>query len=97
MSGYTGKCMRGSVQFEVSGEPCAMLACHCVDCRAYSASPVNGATAFKRDQLTVTQGKDLIQKYTSSVGYDRCWCSKCGGHVFLTIQRLIWLMSMRRS
>jgi hypothetical protein len=59
-----------------------MLVCHCIDCRAWSASPVNGATAFKRDQLSVTEGEDLIKKYTSSEGHNRCWCSTCGGHVF---------------
>ena len=61
---------RFNLKFQVRRLPC------------WCTSPVNGATAFKRDQLTVTQGKDLIQKYTSSAGHDRCWCSKCGGHVF---------------
>ena len=82
MSGYIGKCMCGAVQFEVPGEPFAMLICHCIDCRAWSASPVNGATAFKRDELTVTKGQEFIKKYNSSEGHDRCWCSKCGGHIF---------------
>ena len=31
----------GSALFEVSGEPFAMLVCHCVDCWAWYASPVN--------------------------------------------------------
>ena len=82
MSGYIGKCMCGAVQFEVPGEPFAMLICHCIDCRAWSASPVNGATAFKRDELTVTKGQEFIKKYNSSNGHERCWCSKCGGHIF---------------
>ena len=82
MAGYIGKCMCGAVQFEVPGEPFAMLICHCIDCRAWSASPVNGATAFKRDELTVTKGQEFIKKYNSSNGHERCWCSKCGGHIF---------------
>mgnify|MGYP001485038300 FL=1 len=82
MAGYIGKCMCGAVQFEVPGEPFAMLICHCIDCRAWSASPVNGATAFKRDELTVTKGQEFIKKYNSSKGHERCWCSKCGGHIF---------------
>ena len=82
MSGYDGQCMCGAVKFGVQGEPFAMLVCHCIDCRAWSASPVNGATAFKRDQLSVTEGEVLIKKYTSSEGHNRCWCSTCGGHVF---------------
>ena len=29
----------------------------------------------------VTKGNGLIQKYTSSAGQDRYWCSNCGGYV----------------
>ena len=82
MPGYKGQCMCGAVKFEVPCEPFAMLVCHCIDCRAWSASPVNGATAYKRDQLTIKKGEDLIKRYTSSEGHNRCWCSVCGGHVF---------------
>ena len=82
MPGYKAQCMCGAVRFEVPCEPFAMLVCHCIDCRAWSASPVNGATAFKRNQLSVTKGEHLIKRYTSSEGHDRCWCSACGDHVF---------------
>lgn len=82
MSGYIGICICGPVQFKLPGEPFAMLICQCIDCRAQSANPVNGAKAFKRDELAVTKGQDFIKKYNSSEGHDRCWCSKCGGHIF---------------
>ena len=82
MPGYKGQCMCGAVKFEVPSEPFAMLVCHCIDCRAWSASPVNGATAYKRDQLSIKKGEDLIKRYTSSESHNRCWCSVCGGHVF---------------
>lgn len=32
--------------------------------------------------MSVTEGEDLIKKYTSSERHNRCWCSTCGGHVF---------------
>ena len=59
-----------------------MLICRCINCRAWSASPSNGATAFKRGELTVTKGQKFIKKYNSFKRHERCWCSKCGGHIF---------------
>ena len=59
-----------------------MFVCHCQDCRAWSASPVNGAALWPRDKMTVTQGQDNIQSYARSEGHNRSWCTKCGGHVF---------------
>ena len=79
---YKRKCMCGADQPEVPGEPLAMLICHCIDCKAWWASPVNGATAFERDELSVIKGQEFIKNYNSSQGHDRCWSSKCGGHIF---------------
>jgi hypothetical protein len=64
-----------AVQFEVPGEKLAVLICCCIDCRAWSASPLNGATAFKSDELTVTMGQEFIfqkcgLKPPASVGKD---------------------------
>ena len=80
MSGYKGQCMCGAVKFEVPCEPFAMLVCHCIDCRAWSASPVNGATAYKRDQLTIKKGEDLIKRYTKSCEVWYMWVSGARRH-----------------
>ena len=39
-----GSCFCGAVQLEVKGEPTAMLYCHCKDCQAWSAGPINSAS-----------------------------------------------------
>ena len=82
MTTHKGSCMCGAVSVEVEGDPQAMLVCHCKDCRAWSASPVNGAALWPRDKMTVTQGQDNVQSYAHSEGHNRSWCTKCGGHVF---------------
>jgi hypothetical protein len=60
----------------------AMLLCHCKDCRAWSASPVNGAAIWAPDKLTVTDGEEHVESYASSEGHKRAFCRKCGGHVY---------------
>lgn len=79
---YKGSCMCGAVAVEAEGDPSTMLICHCKDCRAWSASPVNGAALWPRDKVAITQGKEQVQSYANSEGHNRSWCQKCGGHVF---------------
>ena len=73
--------MCGSVKVEVNGEALAMLVCHCKVCRSWSASPLNGATLFKPEQVKITHGESFVNVFSLSKGHDRKWCKKCGGHL----------------
>jgi len=50
-------------------------------CRSWSASPVNGATLFKPEDVSITKGANSLRSYAKNEGHDRSWCDKCGGHV----------------
>jgi len=81
MKVYKGSCMCGAVKVEVEGEPIIMAVCHCKLCRAWSASPVTGASLWAPDKVKITHGQDNIASYAHVKGHDRTWCTKCGGHV----------------
>jgi hypothetical protein len=55
--------------------------CHCNDCRAWSAGPVNAFTLWKPDAVKVTKGKDKLASYSSNGSTHRKFCSDCGGNV----------------
>lgn len=78
---YQGKCFCGTVEVQASGTPFAMGYCHCKDCRAWSAGPVNAFTLWKPDQVTVTKGVDSLGSFALSDASHRKFCTKCGGHV----------------
>ncbi|HUS53263.1 MAG TPA: GFA family protein [Thermohalobaculum sp.] len=78
---HKGSCFCGAVQIKASGEPFAMGYCHCKDCRAWSAGPVNAFTLWKPDAVQVTKGADLLLTYIKSDSSHRKSCTKCGGHV----------------
>ena len=42
-----GSCFCGAVEFEVNGEPTVMVYCHCKDCQAWSAGPINSASLWR--------------------------------------------------
>ena len=52
------------------------------DCRAWSASPVNGFAVWPIGNMTVSAGEDQIASYTSSKDNERAWCKTCGGHIY---------------
>ena len=81
MSNYKGKCFCGAVEVEIQGDPIGMMVCHCKVCRSWSASPVNGATLFKPEQVKITKGEENLNKFALNEGHDRTWCKKCGGHL----------------
>ena len=78
---HKGGCFCGTVQIKATGAPFAMGYCHCKDCRAWSAGPVNAFTLWKRDAVEVIQGTDFLTTYIKTDASHRQYCTKCGGHV----------------
>ena len=80
---HDGKCYCGAVAIEADGAPVDMGYCHCGNCRAYSGGPVNPFTLWKSDSVRVTKGTESLGKFQSSDFSVRCYCTKCGGNVFV--------------
>lgn len=80
---YHGKCYCGAVEIEAKGAPANMGYCHCANCRAYTGGPVNAFTLWKPDDVKVTKGESSLARYKSSEMSVRCYCTKCGGNVFV--------------
>lgn len=78
---YKGQCFCGAVEVSVSGPPQVMGFCHCDDCRAWSASPVNGFSIWSADNVTVTKGNEHIATYCKTENSHRKFCKECGGHI----------------
>jgi hypothetical protein len=76
-----GSCFCGAVGVAVTGEPVAMGYCHCASCRSWSASPVNGFTLWKPENVSITHGAEHLASYAKTARSHRKWCSKCGGHL----------------
>ena len=76
-----GGCFCGAVEFEVKGEPTVMLYCHCKDCQAWSAGPINSASLWDPNLLEITKGRDYIDTYNKTEVSYRKFCKKCGGHL----------------
>ncbi len=78
---HKGQCFCGAVHITATGSPFAMGYCHCKDCREWSAGPVNAFTLWKRNEVEVTQGAELLATHIKTEASHRQFCTKCGGHV----------------
>jgi hypothetical protein len=78
---HKGQCFCGAVEVTASGAPFAMGYCHCKDCRAWSAGPINAFTLWKPDEVKVTKGEDSLGNFGLSDAAHHKFCTQCGGHV----------------
>jgi hypothetical protein len=75
-----GRCLCGSVQFEIRGPLRPVVYCHCTMCRRSSGHFV-AATACARQDLDVTSSEGL-RWYSSSASARRGFCALCGSLLF---------------
>ncbi len=72
------RCHCGGVEIE-AGFPSRFCAhCYCWSCRTSHAAPLVTWIGFKRAQVRVVRGDDLLRDYESSPGTRRRFCGACG-------------------
>jgi hypothetical protein len=80
----TGSCQCGNVTYEVTGEPLAVVACHCADCQKLSTSAFSVSMILKRSGFNVLSGElKRWDRPTASGGVAICWfCPDCGNRIY---------------
>jgi len=78
---YKAQCFCGAVEIEATGAPAAMGYCHCDDCQAWSAAPINAFSLWSPDSVRVTRGGGEIKTFNKTEGSYRKFCNRCGGHI----------------
>ncbi|KXN81977.1 hypothetical protein AN958_03323, partial [Leucoagaricus sp. SymC.cos] len=84
-----GSCLCKNVKFEVTGDPSALIVCHCNTCQKMTGSAFMSNTFFKPEQYKFTAGEDLLTHYrdtTTDSGKAKIlsFCSKCGTPIRIT-------------
>jgi hypothetical protein len=79
----SGRCLCGSVRYEVRGPLRDVLLCHCVECRRWSGH-VFAATAAQREDLVLLESGGLrwIASPDSESEARRGFCGDCGSSLF---------------
>jgi predicted GNAT family acetyltransferase len=78
---YKGSCFCGAVEFEATGKPAFAGYCHCRDCQAWSAAPINAFSLWASNSVRVTKGEANIATFHKTDNSYRQFCKTCGGHL----------------
>jgi predicted GNAT family acetyltransferase len=78
----------GSVEIEVTGTPVFAGYCHCGDCQAWSAAPINAFSLWKSDDVRITKGEADIGTFHKTENSYRKFCKICGGHLMTDHPRM---------
>jgi hypothetical protein len=73
---HEGGCLCGAVRYRVTGEPTALVLCHCRSCRRAAGAPSLAWAIFRAADFSFTRGEP--KKFRSSPGVDRTFCGNCG-------------------
>ncbi len=84
---YSGRCMCGAIQYQLSGEPKTAAVCHCRDCRRSAGAPMVAWAMFPDTALTVTKGNP--KTINSSGTAMRSFCADCGTGLFYRNAQLL--------
>ena len=78
----TGSCLCRGIRFEVRGELGSIAQCHCEDCRKANGTAFATNAPVARANFSLTSGAGLLERYQSSPGKYRTFCSRCGSPLF---------------
>ncbi|QEC48990.1 GFA family protein [Baekduia soli] len=78
----TGGCLCGAVRFEIS-EPLSEAGhCHCTRCQRRTGTASSAAGLTVPGSFRITQGAEHVRAWHPDRGFDKGFCSACGGHLF---------------
>jgi hypothetical protein len=79
----TGGCLCGAVRFELTEPPLAAGYCHCTRCQRRTGAAASAQARADGRAFRVLQGAQLIKAWRHpDGGYEKCFCSECGAHLF---------------
>ena len=76
-----GKCICGSVAFELKGKAPAMYKCFCTLCQKQGGTASNAATIVRLEHFAWVSGEDKIEKWKKQTGFSSHFCKTCGSPV----------------
>ena len=77
-----GKCLCGTVQYQVNCFKAGIANCHCSQCRKFTGACCGTFAAVQHQDFSWLSGEDNIQTYRSSEQAVRGFCKTCGSSLF---------------
>jgi len=90
----TARCHCGAVEIVATFPSRFCAHCYCFSCRTAHAAGVVTWIGFKRAQVEITKGRELVRDYASSKGTVRKFCTHCGTRLAFESEHNNWADEM---
>jgi hypothetical protein len=77
-----GSCQCGGVRFEVARQFASLSFCHCATCKKISGGVGTANGRARTEDITVLEGRELIQTFQPHEGSAKSFCRVCGSNLF---------------
>ena len=79
----SGGCLCGGVRFELTQPVEAAGYCHCTRCQRRTGTAASANARVDGRHFRLHSGEHLIKAWRHpDGGFEKCFCSECGGHLF---------------
>ena len=81
-----GGCLCGQVRYEISGDPLAVIICHCINCQKQSGSTFSFNLIGQSDHISLQGNVSTYEdKNDSGDPVNRNFCGNCGSPIYSEI------------
>ena len=85
-----GKCLCGTVQYQVEDAFRYSLNCHCSNCRRTTGSAFKPLAGIEREKLRVTSGAERMLRYGEGSLHD-AHCGQCGSLLYSLVREATYV------
>ena len=79
----TGGCLCGAVRFELTQAPTEAGYCHCTRCQRRTGAAASPQARIDGRTLRLISGAEQVKAWRHpDGGFEKCFCSVCGSHLF---------------
>ena len=79
----TGGCLCGGVRFELAQPATAAGYCHRTRCQRRTGTAASAQARIDGRTLRILEGGDLVRAWRHpDGGFEKCFCRRCGAHLF---------------
>jgi len=75
----TGGCLCGSVRYEIDEPLVSSGYCHCTRCQRRTGTAAAPSARIAPGSLRIVAGEELVRCWQPDEGFEKCFCSNCGG------------------
>jgi hypothetical protein len=87
----TGRCLCGTVRFEVTSPPVSASYCHCTRCQRRTGGATSAQARLAPDSLRIIDGEAALGEYVPPEGFAKVFCTQCGSALFShSPDRSVW-------